>query len=29
MARELAHEVIHELVTCEIGLQFVCELLNK
>ena len=29
MAYEPAHELIHELVTCKVGLQFVCELHNK
>ena len=29
MARELAHKLIHKLATCEVGLQFVCELRNK
>ena len=29
MARELAHELIHELVTYEVGLQFVSESRNK
>ena len=29
MAYELAHELIHELATSEVGLQFVCELRNK
>ena len=28
MACELAHELIHELATCEVGLQFVCKLDN-
>ena len=29
MACELAHELIHKLVTCKVGLKFVCKLHNK